>query len=102
MTSKLARLRSIRITTDLIQHWFTTGKQTKAFDCIEGLPEDAKFCAGYLDPKDESVIVFIFWSEAFEETDISKPIPELCVRLGDHDERVAIFEDFINGLDRPE
>ena len=99
-----ASLKKVSITPDLFIQWFTKGNHLRPIDCIEGLPEGAKFvtafseltCAGGAE-----VIAIVFWHEDWEPVDISGPIPDLKVEFRNSDERVAIFEDFIKGLDKP-
>ena len=99
-----ARLKKVLIAPNFFIHLLTKGNHTDATDCIEGLPEGAKFVAAYVDKSgvtDGELIAIVFWHEDWESVDITIPIPELAFEFRNSDERVAIFEDFIKGLDKP-
>ena len=95
------------IAPDLFIQWFTKGNHLRASDCIEGLPDGVKFVTAFTNPAPNGVtvegvetIAIVFWHEDWEPVDISGPIPELVFEFRNSDERIAIFEDFINGLDK--
>ena len=73
----MARLKSISISPELLKQWFTTGASTKAFTCVEGLPEDTKFVAAYTGTASgEPTLELVFWNEEFDMVlmDMQMPI----------------------------
>ena len=96
--SSISRL--FRNRSELLTGWFTKGGGTGAADCIKGLPEGAKFVAAYAETTPAATnIALVYFHDEWDKVDITKPLPQLEVSFRQHDERVTIFEDFINGLD---
>lgn len=74
------RLKRVKVTGEAIPGLFVKGRM---HECVEGLPEDAKFLRAWFEPSNDCFSL-IFESESFEDVQVGCQVPEIQVAFTRH------------------
>jgi hypothetical protein len=79
------RIAKVTISPILVSDWLRTGAiipafPVSSFECIEGIPEDAKYIRGSYDSMQDEFVLF-FEHPSFDEISIKDHVPEIKVNF---------------------
>ncbi len=87
--------RAIGISLELWQQWSTLGYKSEYIECIEGLPEDAKFVRAFFGHRYNLILIFEHpdWSEDVLQTDQNIPMIPVTHQTRYKHDRLFSYKD---------